>query len=397
MFRHQLGEDLNVGCVLSWGPCWYFQKQYFEGKVNALSRPDYLMRYDVEVSGFPSSHSGHLCLLRLKEDDFPKTTRIEEWPSWDLPVLQWGKQQGGVVGFSHSGWGLAVKSDKLPNDLIPPFDGIGANEFIVDAVHDACDFISTVDTPVVFELNIWYHALNCGVTTRISGETDFPCIYGERVGLGRVYVKLDGKLDFDQWAEGIKTGRSYVTDGLSHLIDFQVDDVAVGEKGSKLSLAQPGKVVVKAKAAALLAEKPNESIRKRRLTEQPYWHVERARIGDSRKVPVEVVVNGKPVARTELTADGTMQDVRFEVPIEHSSWIALRVLPSSHTNPVFVHVADKPIHASKKSAEWCVKSVDQCWKMKKRAIRASELPAAEEAFQAAKRYYQNAAADAVVD
>ena len=32
MMRHILGEDLNVGCVLSWGPCWYFQKQFFEGK-----------------------------------------------------------------------------------------------------------------------------------------------------------------------------------------------------------------------------------------------------------------------------------------------------------------------------------------------------------------------------
>ena len=35
--RHILGEDLNVGCVLSWGPCWYTQKQYFEGKTSALA------------------------------------------------------------------------------------------------------------------------------------------------------------------------------------------------------------------------------------------------------------------------------------------------------------------------------------------------------------------------
>ena len=94
------------------------------------------MRYDVEVSGFPSSHAGHLCLLRLKEDDYPGTTRIEDWPSWDLPVLKWGKEQGGVVGFSHSGWGLQTKSTELPNYEIPPFDGIGANEYIVDVVHD---------------------------------------------------------------------------------------------------------------------------------------------------------------------------------------------------------------------------------------------------------------------
>ena len=112
MMRHILGEDLDVGCVLSWGPCWYAQKAFFDGKLHPLSTPDYLMRYDVEVSGFPSSHAGHLCLLRLKEDDYPGTTRIEEWPSWDLPVLKWGKSQGGVVGFSHSGWGLKTDATR---------------------------------------------------------------------------------------------------------------------------------------------------------------------------------------------------------------------------------------------------------------------------------------------
>ncbi len=208
MMRHILGEDLDVGCVLSWGPCWYAQKVYFDGKLHPLSTPTNLMRYDIEVSGFPSSHAGHLCLLRLKEDDYPNTTRIEQWPSWDLPVLKWGKEQGGVVGFSHSGWGLQAKTDDLPTYDVPPFDGIGANEYIVDVVHDAVDFISTVDTPAPWELNIWYHTLNCGYRARISGETDFPCIYGERVGLGRVYVKLDdGPLDFDRWCEGIKSGR----------------------------------------------------------------------------------------------------------------------------------------------------------------------------------------------
>jgi len=84
MMRHILGEDLNVGCVLSWGPCWYHQKQFFDGKVSKLSRSNYLMRYDVEVSGFPSSHAGHLCLLNLVEDDYPNTKKIEDWPSWTI-------------------------------------------------------------------------------------------------------------------------------------------------------------------------------------------------------------------------------------------------------------------------------------------------------------------------
>ena len=81
MMRHIVGEDLNVGCVLTWGPCWYFQKQFFDGKVSTLSTPQNVMRYDVEVSGFPSSHAGHLVLLRLKKTTIParsgsKTGRV---------------------------------------------------------------------------------------------------------------------------------------------------------------------------------------------------------------------------------------------------------------------------------------------------------------------------------
>jgi hypothetical protein len=401
MMRHILGEDLKVGCVLSWGPCWYFQKQFFEGKDHELSTPEYLMRYDVEVSGFPSSHAGHLCLIRLKEDDYPGTTLIEEWPSWDLPVLKWGQEQGGVVGFSHSGWGLQTKAKELPNYEIPPFDGIGANEYIVDVVHDAVDFISSVDTPAPYELNIWYHTLNCGYRAKISGETDFPCIYGERVGLGRVYVKLpDGKLDFDAWAEGIKQGRSYVSDGFSHLIDFHVGGRELGTEGSVLAIDKPGTVKVTLDAAARLDETPGDlakAIRARPLDQQPYWHLERARLEGTRKVPVEIVVNGYPAARREIEADGALQTLEFDVPIERSSWVAARIYPSSHTNPVFVEVGGKPIRASRRSAEWCLKSVDQCWSKKEPAIRAAEKEAAKAAYDAAREAYRKVLAEAEAD
>ncbi len=401
MMRHILGEDLNVGCVLSWGPCWYYQKQFFQGDINPLSTSRYLMRYDVEVSGFPSSHAGHLCLLRLKEDDYPGTTKIEEWPSWDLPVLQWGKKQGAVVGFSHSGWGLQVPGDELPNYNMPPFDGIGANEYIVDVVHDACDFISAVDTPFVWEMSIWYHTLNCGFTTRISGETDFPCIYGERVGLGRAYVKLDadGPLNYDQWVLGIRDGRSYCTDGRTHLFDFRVGDLEVGQPGhngrtSVLAARSGATLPVRVRVAAWLTPEPQQDIRRRSLTEKPYWHVERARIGNSRQIPVELVVNGHAVETKTVTADGSVNDVRFEFAPKQSSWVAIRVFGAAHTNPIFVEVDGQPIRASKRSAKWCLDAVDVCWKQKSPRIRDSEKAAAAEAYEKAREVYRKILAEA---
>ena len=209
------------------------------------------MRYDVEVSGFPSAHAGHLVLLNLKEDDYPNTELIEEWPSWTLPILQWAKGQGGITGYSHSGWGLTpIKpTDDLPNYVIPKMDGIGANEFIVTVTHNVIDFYSAGDTPLPAELNMWYHVLNAGYKTRISGETDFPCISDERVGRARIYAKLENGLDY---MDALLAGRSYVSDGYAHLIDFKVNNQELGINESLLKIAEPTQVKVTVKAAAYL-------------------------------------------------------------------------------------------------------------------------------------------------
>ncbi|HEX3998820.1 MAG TPA: CehA/McbA family metallohydrolase [Pirellulales bacterium] len=404
MLRQVEGEDLDVGCVLSWGPCWYVQKQYFSGQVSKLSTRDNLMRYDVEVSGFPSSHCGHVCLLRLTQEDYPGTTRIEQWPSWDLPVLQWGKQQGAVVGFAHSGWELESKAKEPLSYEMPRFDGIGANEYIVDVTQNAVDFISIGDTPPLWELPIWYHTLNCGFTTRIGGETDFPCIYDDRVGMGRSYVKIPrGKpLTFDDWVHGVRDGRSYCSDGMSHLFDFSVNGLGVGEPGDggrpSFLAAKPGqKLSVKLRVAAMLDENPRDEIRSRPLDQKPYWSIERARVGGSRQVPVELVVNGAAVDRKLVDADGQIQNVAFDFTPMMSSWIAVRVFPSSHTNPIFVEVDGKPIRASRRSAAWCLAAVDVCWKAKMLQIRPAERTAAAAAYEKARAAYRARLAESFND
>ena len=386
MMRHVLGEDLKIGSVLTWGPGWYFQKTFFEGTDNKVSTAENRIRYDVEISGHPSSHTGHLLLLRLKEQDYPGTQRIEDWPSWGMPILKWGKQQGAVVGYTHSGWGLAIKEEKLPSFEMPPFDGIGANEYIVTVTHGLTDVISAVDTPYAWEMNVWYHTLNVGYRARISGETDFPCIYGEKVGLGRSYVRQP-KLDYDDWVQGLKDGRNYASDGKSHLIDFRVNGVEMGS-GRDVELKTPGNVKVTVKAAALLDEQPDESIRTRRYDQKPYWDVERARIGNTRKVPVEVLVNGIGVARREMDASGSIEDLTFDVPIKQSSWVALRILPSSHTNPVWVTVGGKPVRASRQSAQWLREAVDVCYRAKVNRVRLEERGEMERAYDHARNEYK---------
>jgi hypothetical protein len=376
--------------VLVWGPCFYYQTHFFRGQHDdPSSTKSSLLHYDLEVSGFPSDHSGHLVLLNLKKIIYPNTKRIEEWPTWDLPILQWAKSQGAVAGFAHSGWGLDVQTDALPNLIVPPFDSIGANEYIMDVTHPgAVDFISAGDTPYVWELNIWYQTLNVGFRTRISGETDFPCIYDSRVGEGRTYAKISGSLTYDNYTKAVRDGAVYVSDGRSHLMDFAVNGNEMGVKGSQVDLAAPGTVSVSVTAAAYLPVKPDTALDELPYNERPYWHLERARMGATRKVPVAVVVNGEPVATKEIVADGTEQKLKFEIPVSKSSWIAVRILPSSHTNPIFVLVGGKPIRASKRSAEWCLRGVNQCWSQKAPKISAKEMPEAQKAYDHAREVYR---------
>lgn len=403
MYRHCRGEDLKVGCNLTWGPCFDFQKQFFTGKDDRVSQYPYLLHYDIEVSGFGSHMSGHLVLLRLKEEIYPGGDSDKHWPTLCLNTLRWAKKQGAMCGPAHSGWGLEVDTAELPNYVVPPYSGIGANEYIVDVTHEvpgpdgkpvpAVDFMSMVDTPSVWELNMWYHTLNVGFRTRISGETDFPCIYGERVGLGRSYVKLHEKLTYDAWCEGIRQGRNYVSDGRSHLMDFQLNGKAMGESGSELHLDKAGTVKAVVHAAAFLDEKPKPEFLHLPYKDKPYWDIERARIGNTREVPVELIVNAIPVARTNLLANGAIQDLTFETTIDKSSWVAVRILGSSHSNPVFVLVGGKPIRASRRSAEWCLQGVEKCWSQKERFIKADEMADAKAAYDHARESYRKIAGE----
>lgn len=393
MWRQVVGEDLHIASVLSWGPGWYHQKQFFTGNASKLATPKNIMRYDVEVSGFPSSHAGHLVLLQMKEDDYPGTKSIEDWPSWTVPVLQWARKQGAITGYAHSGWGLQPENEKeltLPNYTMPKMDGIGANEYIVTITQNLLDFYSAGDTPAPWELNMWYHTLNCGFRPRLSGETDFPCIYDERVGVARTYFKTDKKLSYEDYITALKNGRSYVSEGSAHIIDFSVNGLQVGTKSSEVKLNKESTVKILAKVAALLPEQQDENgamIAQRSLDRQPYWNIERSRIGKGRKLRVELIVNGNAVDTVEIIADGNWKDLNFNYRVERSSWIALRVFPSVHTNPVFVLVNNKPIGV-KKSAEWCRQAVDKCWERKQKNIRAEERAAAQTAYDKARNAYK---------
>ena len=66
------------------------------------------------------------------------------------------------------------------------------------------------------------------------------------------YAKIDGPLDFSTFADATRVGRSYVSDGRSHLMNFAVNGLVVGTNDSELTLSGAQTVAVTAKVAAYL-------------------------------------------------------------------------------------------------------------------------------------------------
>lgn len=465
MFLNVKGEGLNVGCVLAWGPCYEFQRQFFSPGVDGRSEPFTLLKYDLEISGFGSQALGHVCLLNLKEQTYPGSdgTKTRGWPTWTTPVLRWAKAQGAVTGYAHSASGLHIAAaaaarrlraaldangdgkvsetesaagllpvpfaagdadrdgslseaeltaghhqaaERLPNYAIPEMNGVGAMEAPVTVALGLCDFISSMDTARIQEWNTWYHLLNCGFPVKTSGETDFPCMSGTRVGQGRVYVHLGKveRLDYTAWCEGLRAGRSYVSDGFAHAPEFRVRGRA---PGSTVFLREPGEVEVTAKVA-FAGETPLDPAHglvtpnagRRVLGDtvnrhEPLPDGSRSRPGGTRRV--ELVVNGEGVATQEVRADDRVHHLRFRVKIDRSSWVALRQFPQLHTNPVNVLVGGRPIRASRRSARWCIGAIEQLWRNRERAIVPEEREEARRTFDRVLAQYRRIAGECETD
>jgi hypothetical protein len=440
MFLHVKGEGMNVGCNLTWGPCFDFQRQFFEPTANKVSEPFTVLKYDIEVSGFGSQALGHVCLLNLRDQTYPGSDGLKTkgWPTWTTPLMRWAKNQGAYTGYAHSASGLGVNAkaaakrvfdsldiDKggkispkeaeksflpdtfkaidtnndgmisieeltyatarvsgnlkdipaqLPNYAVPEMDGIGAQEICVTTAQGLCDFISAMDTNRVPEWNCWYHLMNCGYPLKVSGETDFPCITGSRVGQGRVYVQLGNnikKIEFSEWAEALAKGRSYVSDGYAHALEFTVNKQAPGDR---VKLREPGKVTVHARVAF--------------AADTPLGTANGGKLPESNKRTVELIVNGEAVATQIVPADDKEHVLTFTVNVERSAWIALRHFPQMHTNPVEVIVDNQPIRVSRRSALWCAATIEQLWRVRGAPRPANSPGIAQEELAEADRVFQ---------
>jgi len=291
------GEGLNVGCVLTWGPCYDFQRRFFEPRPDGLSEPLTLIKYDVEVSGFGSQALGHVCLLNLRDQTYPGSegTATKGWPTWTTPVLRWAKTQGRSRATptpdrawrstrrpplgAYSPPSTATRTVSLipaeaARGFFPPIraadadrDGVLTRSELEAAHEQAADTLPNFANPEmngVGAMELWFRSPWARVTSSARwtrpGSPSGTCginllklrlsVEGERRDRlplherlegrpGRVYVRLgDVKtVNFDAWCAGLAAGRSYVSDGFAHPLEFTVGGKRPSEQ---LGLEKPG-------------------------------------------------------------------------------------------------------------------------------------------------------------
>jgi len=136
-------------------------------------------------------------------------------------VTAHARAQGGLASYVHPAGAdpfASPEASGLPVELVA--DGVLGD---VQALEIACLWTDEVGTA-----EVWHHLLNLGWPVAATSGSDVMLNFYRTMAPGttRTYVKTDGARDFDSYLEGLKAGRSFVTNG--PLLEFTVDGTEPG-------------------------------------------------------------------------------------------------------------------------------------------------------------------------
>jgi len=323
------GEDLNV-CnfmVANSDSDIVYDRSFFRGGPDPLSTSENILYWNQE---FRSTNWGHMTLVNLKQVVEPVFTGFAGTTNpWDTPsnadIADRTHLQKGLVNYTHVS--QAEDWSKTP---------YAAKAIPIDV---ALGKIDTLDINATWSASVplWYRLLNCGFRVPATAGTD---VFLNRIGSNlpggdRVYVHQVGPLNYEKWIDGLKAGKSFVTNG--PMLTFTVNDA---EPGAELQLAHKPKVRVKATARSQFP-----------LTK------------------AELVHNGNVIATAKLTGDQLTATLDQEVALERGGWLAFRAdgpgtpdtatsALNAHTNPVYIEVGGAG-YRSVEEARSFLKWIDQ--------------------------------------
>jgi hypothetical protein len=306
---------------------------------------------------------------------------VEKLAGYTLPVLKWVRNQGALSGYRHaeSTKPVAARLLTLPN-VVGTATAQGAGDYVMSVAHGAVDFLAVGSGDYATELNLWYHSLNAGFRTQIRSEQ--PCLSAELPAMNGARSNIQ-PISISANRRAMSSGNLFVADTRTAIKEFKVNGLSPSsEVGSEVRLGSPGAVAISVALAARLG-KPGEA-----SPSGSGWDLEQARIGDTQLVSVEVIVNGRVAASKTIAADGRDQQLDFNLPLQQSSWVAMRIKGAAHSNPVFVLVDNMPVRASKASVDWILRSLLEVYQTASMRWSPSQSASARSAYEYSYSVYQ---------
>lgn len=310
-------EGLNVAnfVVANSDTDGVFDREFFRGGPDPHSSPEMVLYWNEE---FRATLWGHMTLVNLKHLVEPVFTGFADTTNpWDAPtnsdVADHTHLQGGHVNYTHP----------AANIRDPYLSAYSAKSIPVDV---ALGRIDSIDINWSYEptLALWYRLLNCGFRVPASAGTDcfLNRLRGRLPGSDRVYVNVPGEFTYGRWIDGLRRGRSFVTNG--PMLEFSTGDV--------VALEGPAEIPVSGSATSLLP-------------------LDR----------VELVLNGEVVATAALAPDRLSATLDVRVRVTKGGWMALRAHAGrlqAHSSPVYLEMKGKPA-GSKPDAEFFLAWIDR--------------------------------------
>ena len=299
-------EDLVVSNLLQMGnPQNYYFRQYAFGPEGHYQNGRYVL-----VSGQEEPRTGvlgHVVGLNGKRyirDDynyFLHNRYAEEFHG-----------QGALFGYVHLGCPIFGQRAALAIDV--PLGHV--------------DFVSILEGGTggyQIETEDWYRYLNLGYKLSPVAGSDHP--YVGFMGEVRNYVSIGGDFSVQGWFDGIKAGRSFVTNG--PILTLNVAGYGMGDS-FQIKAGEAVPVVAEANINPDLG----------------------------RIALLELVINGEVVNQTSVNSGGAESlTLKHTLNPKESVWVAVRASNAlgrtggAHSSPVYIHVDGKPIWNKAKAPE----------------------------------------------
>ena len=332
-------EDLWVASTLQMGN---ITRTYFDQRWGQQGRFERRGRHLVAGQEDPrTERRGHTLSLNLR-----RPVRNPQRYFLFHEVAERVRRQGGLWGYAHGhrGW-------------FNPFRGLA-----VDLPFGVVDFLEILQGSrrgASLGGSTWYRYLNLGLKLAPTAGTDYP--YVDLPGEVRSYVQVDGELTVDGWYEGLRAGRTFVTNGPMLRLD-----VAGHGMGEELRVATGAAVRVRARADL------NPDL--------------------GRLSKLMLIVHGEVVDLAESSEGATSLELDHTLTVGQSLWLAVRAegekgkgAALAHSAPVYLIVDGAPFWNRTEVPRIVAWQLEELQRLRDGTPRTEWIPETWESAEAAAR------------